>query len=62
VTDIGDPTGQSIDSTGLPVVQASLASGQFQIRLQFNEQATNNNSTADLLRPTPKLIVTYTTP
>lgn len=62
VTDIGDPTGQAIDPTGIPVVQSHLASRQFQIRLQFNERQTNDNNTADLLRPTPKLIVTYTVP
>jgi hypothetical protein len=46
----------------LSVVQSALASDQLQLRLQFNDQATNNNGIADVVRPTPKLIVTYTTP
>ncbi len=41
-------------------VQNALAAGQVQLRLQFNEQATNNNGVADVVRPTPKLIVSFT--
>lgn len=60
--DITSASAQSMDSSGIATFQASLASGQFQIRLQFNEQATNNDGADNLLRPTPKLIVTYTGP
>lgn len=59
-SDIIDPTETAMDAAGIFLVQNALASGQFQIRLQFNEISTNNNNVTDLLRPlTPKLVVTY---
>ncbi len=51
---------QKADNSGIAVVQNALAAGKVQIRLQFNEQATNNNGVADVVRPTPKLIVSFT--
>jgi hypothetical protein len=56
---LSDEGEQKADSSGIQTVQTALASGQIQLRLQFNEQATNNNNTADVVRTTPKLIVTY---
>lgn len=60
--DLTSASAQSMASSGIATFQASLASGQFQIRLQFNEQATNNDGWQDRLNSTPKLIVTYTGP
>ena len=60
--ELTDPAQQASDPTGLTAVKNSLSAGQFQIRLQFNETTTNGNSTADMVRTTPKLIVTYTVP
>lgn len=60
--ELTDPAAQAMDSSGISVFQSALPSGQFQIRLQFNQTATNNNNTADLLRTTPRLIVTYVGP
>jgi len=53
---------QKMDSAGVSVLQASLPSGQFQVRFQFNEQTTNHNHVPDILGLSPKLIVTFTTP
>jgi Ig-like domain from next to BRCA1 gene len=60
--ELSDPTKQAFDAPGLAILQTALASGQIQLRLQFKEQATNNDNADNVLRPTPKLIVTYTTP
>jgi hypothetical protein len=57
--ELSDESDQKADSSGISVIQTALASGQIQLRLQFNEQATNNNGVADVVRTTPKLVVTY---
>jgi len=60
--ELSNPSKQAFDSSGLVLLQAALTSGQIQLRLQFNDTATNNDNADNALRPTPKLIVTYTTP
>lgn len=60
--DLSDPAKQGFDTQAIAVLQAALATGQLQLRLQFKETATNNDNADNVLRPTPKLIVTYTTP
>ncbi|MEA3310388.1 MAG: NBR1-Ig-like domain-containing protein [Chloroflexota bacterium] len=57
--DLSDTTDQTLNSAGVSALQSSLAGNQFQIRLQFNEQETNGNNTADVLRPTLQLEVAY---
>ena len=57
--DLSDTTDQTLNSGGISALQNSLAGNQFQIRLQFNEQETNGNNTADVLRPTLQLEVTH---
>lgn len=61
VADLTNTSVQAIDPSGISLVQSNIG-GQLQIRLQFNEQATNGNGASDLLRTTPKLIITYTAP
>jgi len=58
--ELSSPDQQKADSSGIAAVQNALAAGQIQLRLQFNEQATNNNGVADVVRPTPKLVVSFT--
>ena len=58
--DLANASLQDGGSAGVAAVQSHLASGKFQIRLQFSDTASNGNSSADALRPTPKLVVTYT--
>jgi hypothetical protein len=62
LTELSSTNEQSLDTAGIAVFQAALPSGQFQVRLQFNEHATNSDAVANVLRPTPKLQVSFTVP
>ncbi len=53
---------QEMNSGGIDGLQAALAGDNFQIRLQFNEQETNNDGIADVFRGTYQIVVTYQEP
>lgn len=57
--DLANASLQDGGPAGVAAIQSHLASGKFQIRLQFSDSASNGNNAADTLRPTPKLVVTY---
>lgn len=57
-----DTAEQTFNSGGISALQGSLGSDKFQIRLQFNNQETNNDGEADVVRATYKLVVTYQNP
>ncbi len=59
---LADPSAQLGNSSAVSGVQAALASDTFQIRIQFNENETDGDGVADVLRPTPRLIVQYLKP
>lgn len=58
-TDLDSETAQMIGS--LDAIQAAVG-GLFQLRFQFNEKFSNNDNGEDVLRPTPKLVITYQLP
>lgn len=53
---------QTMNSIGIAGIEDALGSNKFQIRLQFNNKETNNDSNADVLRATFRLVVTYQNP
>jgi hypothetical protein len=62
VAAVDDSSEQELNSIGISGLETSLASDQFQIRLQFNDQHTNNDGVADVFRGTFKIVVTYQEP
>lgn len=54
--DLDSESAQEIGS--LDAIQAAVG-GLFQVRFQFNEKFSNNDNSEDVLRPTPKLVITY---
>jgi hypothetical protein len=58
--DLGDPTEQELNASGVSGVQSALSSNQFQIRLQFDNRQTDNDGVADVFRSSsPRLEVAY---
>jgi hypothetical protein len=53
---------QTMNATGISGVQDALVSDKFQIRLQFKDMHSDGDGTADVIRPTLKIIVTYEEP
>ena len=57
--EVDSAVAQTLNAGGVSALQDALAGDQFQIRLQFNEEHTDNDGEADMLRLTSSLVVTY---
>jgi hypothetical protein len=57
-----DTDEQSFSSSGIAALESALGSDEFQIRLQFNDQETDNDGNTDMVRANFKLVITYQNP
>ena len=60
--DADNSSKQTMNSNGINGIQDSLASNDFQIRLQFKDMHTDGDGVADVFRGTFKIVVTYQEP
>ncbi|HOL17433.1 MAG TPA: PKD domain-containing protein [Bacillota bacterium] len=57
--ELNNPAVQELNSIGITGIQDALSSDKFQIRLQFNNKETDNDSVTDVLRGQYRLFISY---